>query len=212
MRTVWWQGIDDPDRIDRASISIDERVSTPFVAEGVSNTSDYRLNWQLDTGPGYLTRRLLVSIASASGLRSLDLRRDEHGRWTTHGEEGAATIEAVAGADDCDLGLCPVTNSMPMLRSVLPRKGTTVDAPGPEHQFLMAWVEVPSLRVLASGQLYRLISASADRFVVRYTSQQRDFTADLLVDPDGVVVDYPQLARRIPIRDESRREPQPPVP
>lgn len=199
MRTVWWQGIDDPRRIDRASITIDERTSAPFVAEGVSKTSDYRLDWQLDTGPGYLTRRLLVSIAGTSATRTLDLLRDENGCWTSHTDEGAATvIDAVAGADDCDLGLCPVTNSMPMLRSILPGVGSTVDTPGPEHRFLMAWVEVPTLRVLPSIQLYRLISSSPDGFVVRYTSQQRDFTADLLVDPDGVVIDYPQLATRIP--------------
>jgi hypothetical protein len=33
--------------------------------------------------------------------------------------------------------------------------------------------------------------------VVRYRSETRDFMADLTVDEDGLVVDYPRLARRV---------------
>jgi hypothetical protein len=35
---------------------------------------------------------------------------------------------------------------------------------------------------------------------VRYQSASRDFTADLTVDPDGIVIDYPRLAKRIRTR------------
>lgn len=197
-KTVWWQGVDDPRRIDRASFVIDPRSSEPLAAEGESRTPDYHLTWQLDTGEGYLTRRLQVSLEGSDGTRRLDLRRDENAVWTADSGAGPSIVEAVAGADDCDLGLCPATNSMPMLRSILPPAGTVTDEQGPEHRFLMAWVHVPSLQVLPSGQLYRLLSSSADGFRVRYTGEHRDFTGELTVDADGVVIDYQQLARRIP--------------
>lgn len=51
---------------------------------------------------------------------------------------------------------------------------------------------MPSLAVIASPQIYTGI----DTEHVRYTSGTRDFTADLTVDEDGVVIDYPQLAER----------------
>jgi uncharacterized protein len=67
----------------------------------------------------------------------------------------------------------------------------------PETRLLMAWVDVPSLAVLASRQLY----ASADPSLqvgheVDYFSEDRGFHARLSVEPDGLVLDYPQLARR----------------
>ncbi len=67
-------------------------------------------------------------------------------------------------------------------------------------RLVMAWVEMPSLRVLRSDQVYAArspLDAATGRAVVRYTSASRDFTADLTVDADGLVVDYPRLARRV---------------
>lgn len=61
---------------------------------------------------------------------------------------------------------------------------------------VMAWVEMPTLRVIRSDQLYASGSANAP-LTVRYASHSRDFQAELTVDSDGVVVDYPHLARRV---------------
>ena len=66
----------------------------------------------------------------------------------------------------------------------------------PETTLVMAWVEVPSLRVIRSDQVY----ASSTPGRVRYRSYSRDFQAELTVDPDGIVIDYPGLARRLATR------------
>jgi len=63
----------------------------------------------------------------------------------------------------------------------------------PETPLVMAWVEVPSLRVLRSEQVY----ASGGAGAVRYANGSRDFAAELRVDGDGMVVEYPTLARRV---------------
>jgi hypothetical protein len=62
-----------------------------------------------------------------------------------------------------------------------------------EVPLVMAWVDVPSLRVIRSDQVY----GSAGQGRVRYLSYSRDFHAELTVDDDGVIIDYPGLARRI---------------
>ncbi|MBC9724277.1 putative glycolipid-binding domain-containing protein [Streptomyces sp. TRM68367] len=140
----------------------------------------YWISYELDTAGDWVTRRLYVTAESASGTRTLDLRHDGSGGWTADGEP----LAEVRGALDCDLGLCPLTNTMPVLRHGLHR------APG-EREFLMAWVSVPDLTVRPSRQTYTHLGPGR----VRYASG--DFRSDLEFDEDGCVVDYPHLAMRL---------------
>ncbi|MFC9162043.1 putative glycolipid-binding domain-containing protein [Streptomyces fungicidicus] len=140
----------------------------------------YWITYELVTGAGFVTRRLRVTAEDASGSRSLDLRHDVRGGWTADGER----LDGLDGALDCDLGLCPLTNTMPVLRHGLHR------ATG-EREFLMAWVSVPDLAVRPSRQTYTHLGPRR----VRYASG--DFRSDLALDEDGFVVDYPRLARRL---------------
>ncbi|MFI9825318.1 putative glycolipid-binding domain-containing protein [Streptomyces sp. NPDC052013] len=139
----------------------------------------YWITYELETTDGFVTRRLAVTADDASGTRTLDLRHDGRGGWTAGGEP----LPAVAGALDCDLGLCPLTNTMPVLRHGLHR------ALG-EREFLMAWVAVPGLDVRPSRQTYTHVAPGRVRFA------SGDFSSELEVDAEGLVVDYPRLARR----------------
>ncbi|MET9835499.1 putative glycolipid-binding domain-containing protein [Streptomyces sp. NPDC006385] len=140
----------------------------------------YWIAYELDTADGFVTRRLYVTAESADGTRTLDLRHDGAGRWAANGER----LPDVDGALDCDLGLCPLTNTMPVLRHGLQL------VPG-EREFLMAWVSVPDLTVLSSRQTYRHLGRGRIRFV------SGDFRSDIEFDDEGFVVDYPGLATRL---------------
>ncbi|NUP15114.1 MAG: putative glycolipid-binding domain-containing protein [Streptomyces sp.] len=140
----------------------------------------YWVSYELDTGARFVTRRLSVRVESAGGVRALDLRHDGAGRWTANGER----LPDADGALDCDLGLCPLTNTMPVLRHGLHR------APG-ERELLMAWVPVPALALLPSRQTYTHLERGRIRFV------SGDFRSDIEFDDDGFVVDYPSLATRL---------------
>jgi uncharacterized protein len=177
-RTIGWQGIDDEDRYDLAGVRLDRDRLT---ATGTSRTPHYHLQYTLRTGSEWVTRSLHVQIAGRGWHRELALAREPDGRWRSEGRAAGipATVDglpftiegsdwsatdgtlpgivdepSLEGADDCDLGLCPITNTMPMLRAVLPRAGAPGPQPGPEVEFVMAWVEVPSLRVIRSDQIY----------------------------------------------------------
>jgi uncharacterized protein len=138
----------------------------------------YRADYQLTTGDGWVTERLQVTCADASGSRELDLRRDADGRWTANGE----AQPQLEGALDCDLAFSPLTNFMPARR--------LGDEPV-DH--VMAFVSVPDLAVTRSPQRYEPIDARR----VRYVSLDSDFTVELELDEDGVVVRYPRLAERV---------------
>ncbi|MFE2139558.1 putative glycolipid-binding domain-containing protein [Streptomyces sp. NPDC059466] len=146
----------------------------------------YWIFYELDTVDGFVTRRLGVSAETASGTRTLDLRHDGEGRWTADGE----WLPDLGGALDCDLGLCPLTNSLPVLRHGLHL------APG-EREFLMARVSVPDLAVRASQQTYTHLGPGGGGGRVRFSSG--DHRSDLEFDADGLVVDYPRMARRLAV-------------
>jgi hypothetical protein len=61
----------------------------------------------------------------------------------------------------------------------------------------VAWVVLPELIVEPVRQEYTLLSRDADGARWRFRSPDSDFTADLAVDRDSLVLDYPNLARRI---------------
>ncbi|MGW2620095.1 putative glycolipid-binding domain-containing protein [Streptomyces sp. NPDC001500] len=145
----------------------------------------YWVSYELDTADDFVTRRLRVTVETAERTRSLDLLHDGRGGWTADGQRLSGFGEAL----DCDLGLCPLTNTMPVLRHGLHRR------PG-ERRFLMAWVSVPALTVRPSWQTYTHLGAHArGGSVVRFASGS--FRSDIAFDPDGYVLDYPGLATRL---------------
>ncbi|MEU9304546.1 putative glycolipid-binding domain-containing protein [Streptomyces sp. NPDC048269] len=142
----------------------------------------YWVTYSLETHDAYVTSRLHVTVETAASTRTLDLRNGA-GRWTADGEYRPD----LDGAMDCDLGLCPLTNTMPVLRHGLHRQPGT--AP---HHFLMAWVSVPGLEVSANRQTYTHLARTEHGARIRYGSG--DFRSDVEFDDDGLVLDYPLLA------------------
>ncbi|WP_051832218.1 putative glycolipid-binding domain-containing protein [Streptomyces katrae] len=141
----------------------------------------YWVGYRLETGPRFVTRSLHVSVEGPGhAKRELVLCRDDDGRWTVDGQARAE----FDGALDCDLGLCPLTNTMPVRRHGLHLAGEQA----PEQQFLMAWVAVPELTVTPSTQTYTPLGGHR----VRYSSE--GFRSDVEFDSTGLVLDYPGLA------------------
>jgi uncharacterized protein len=160
--------------------------------------SPHELRYTLATTTELVTRRLVVAATGVGWTRSLDLRRRDDGSWTCAGR-ASGTLDApipgceaseLHGALDCDLGLSPLTNTMPVLRHGLLE-------PGPPVELLMAWVSVPDLRVHSSRQRYEFVRQDGERRMVRYGGGERGPSYDIAFDGDGLVIDYPGLARRV---------------
>jgi hypothetical protein len=171
-----------------------------FTAAGVQLGVDpvpYRLDYRLETSAGWVTSTLDVTVVGTGWRRSLHLERGTDGVWSArHDTEGQSPLpdpgfdaDALTGALDCDLGLSPLTNTMPILRLGLHRSGGSAD-------LIMAWVSVPDLDVQRSPQRYEHLRTTPEGAVVAFSSGS--FAADLTVDAGGFVLDYPGLARRVP--------------
>lgn len=190
-RTVLWAK-DDPYGSELADVTYsDGRLSCTGVALGVEGRRDtegepYRLEYQLETGADFVTTRLAVTIRGNGWTRSLDLRRTEWGAWSGEGVDP----DSLLGALDCDLALSPMTNTMPILRHRLREPGASVE-------IVTAWVSVPELTVTPSRQRYSFRERRGDRAVVHFELADGSFEEDIVVDADGLVVDYPGVAWRV---------------
>jgi hypothetical protein len=164
----------------------------------------YTCRYEIRTDPAWATAHLEVDVEGSGWARGVRLELAA-GRWraTTaergdldaaltaagHARAGLPGIEdpdLLYGVHDVDLSGSPLTNSLPIRRLDLLRA-----EPGVAHRLSVAWVLLPSLEVVQADQIYTRLADGG----VRYASET--FSADLTVDADGFVVDYPGLAGRI---------------
>jgi hypothetical protein len=87
-------------------------------------------------------------------------------------------------ADFFDLGWSPLFNSLPVIRDGLLEHG-------PPRDYVMRWVDVPSLEIQVSEQGYEPLGEGLVRF------RAGTFTADIRFDEAGLVVEYPGIATRL---------------
>jgi hypothetical protein len=173
------------------------RIGATGVAIG-SEPVPYRLDYTLETRRGFVTARLRITARGEGWRRKLDLRRSPSGVWGLDvSNEGATSLPppggdavALAGALDCDLGLSPLTNTMPVLRHDLLFGGGPVDC-------VVAWVAVPELTVVPYRQRYTHLRREGAGATVRFEDLDNPFEAEIVFDGDGLVVDYPELAYRL---------------
>jgi uncharacterized protein len=197
-RMLAWEGTDGW----RAELAEVELGTGGLLATGVQLGDDprpYRLDYRLDALDGFRTRRLEIELRSGEAQRSLDLRRDA-GVWswrrTVDGRPEAPSSpvdsEPLSEAEDCDLALSPLTNLMPIRRAGLSSGTGALD-------LVCAWVSVPDLTVRPYRQRYEHVRRESGGSTVRFIDRgpAAGFVADLALDTDGLVLDYPGIARRV---------------
>jgi hypothetical protein len=164
----------------------------------------YTCRYELYTDPGWATAHLDVTTEGAGWKRSVRLELAAR-RWRVvtaeqgnldatlsaagHARAGLPGIEdpdRLFGAYDVDLGGSPLTNTLPIRRLDLLKA-----EPNVSHRISAALVLVPSLEVVQADQIYTPLGDNR----IRYASET--FSADLTVDDDGFVVDYPGLSKLI---------------
>jgi hypothetical protein len=98
---------------------------------------------------------------------------------------GERSVElSLDDADFFDLGWSPLFNTLPVIKDGLLQSG-------PPRDYVMRWVDVPSLEVSRSEQRYEPLGNG----LVRFTAG--DFIAEIEFDDDGFVLNYPGIATRV---------------
>lgn len=145
-----------------------------------------RLSYLLECDASWQVRELTVKVTGAGLDRSLVLSADGAGHWLDAARRPRPDLDTCV---DIDISCTPLTNTLPIRR--------LSQAPGAVHDIRVAYISVPELDVRPARQRYTLLErlAGGDEAVYRYESDS--FRADLRVDGEGFVIDYPGLWARV---------------
>ncbi|MBY4899202.1 putative glycolipid-binding domain-containing protein [Cupriavidus sp. AU9028] len=171
------------------------------------------LAYRLDCGPRWAFRQLRACTVYLGRTRTLSLWRDDEG-W----HDAAGRREDLAAARFIDIMATPITNTLPVAEEEW--------SAGVGREFTMAYVRLPELQVRPVRQRYTLLANDADgtrRFryetlggtasdgqagagqgsgaaaaAAEYHDQDSGFSAEIVVDANGLVLYYPPYWRRMP--------------
>ena len=184
-RTICWAPIWNKDRegVGLEHLLLAERLADSVVLAFDEEHGAFRLTYRLTWDESWRLRDAALVVATERSTRSLSLQTDGRGRWR-HGD--GRVINELDGCMDVDIWPTPFTNSFPIRREPM--------AVGERRQFHMAWIFAPDLTVHPQPQAYTRL---ADRLYLFENLDGSGFRAELPVDEDCIVVDYPDLFRRV---------------
>jgi hypothetical protein len=153
------------------------------VVVAVHEGAPMRATYHIDCDAYWSTREAQISVMLGDATTALTLVVAAGQRWLVADK----TIDAVEGCADVDLGVSPVTNTLPIRRLNL--------SVGEDAVVAAAWVRFPALTVSPLRQRYTRLAENR----YRYDSLESGFTAELVVDEHGLVVEYGNIWRRIAV-------------
>lgn len=184
-RTICWTPIWNK---AREGVGLEHLLLTEHAADSVVLAFDeqhdpFRLTYRLTWDESWRLRDANMVVTTDRFTRSMTLKTDGRGHWRDG--DGRAITE-LDGCIDIDIWPTPFTNSFPIRREPM--------AVGERRQFHVAWVSAPELTVHPQPQAYTRL---ADRLYLFENLDGSGFRAELPTDEDGIVLDYPELFRRV---------------
>jgi hypothetical protein len=157
-----------------------QRIVADSVVIGDRAGVSYGARYRVICDAAWVTRSL--DIETTAG-RALHIRSDGAGHWLDVDNHPLPHLD---GCIDIDLAASPFTNTLPIRRAGLKPRGRA-------KEFRMAYVPFDTLVPNVDAQRYRCLETG----LYRYEAVDGSFVAELTVDDDGLVVDYPPLFRRV---------------
>ena len=164
-----------------------------YVADGLylgrnEDSPPCRVHYVIHINPAWEMRAATVSLLSGSqSPAGVSLSVDENCAWRDANGEPLADL---AGCHEIDLFCSPFTNSLAIRRLGLAR--------GESAEISIVYLDLPDMRLRPLRQRYSCIEPfGPDGGQYRYEALFRSQTAELSVDSDGVVTDFPGSFKRV---------------
>jgi uncharacterized protein len=154
-----------------------ETVASGIIV-GADEDSCYGLTYDLVVDEAWRVREARLRTTAGHALH---LESDGQGTWRADSQPRPD----LEGCIDIDIEATPLTNTLPIRRLSLGRgRSAAID---------VAYIRVPSLAVEVGRQRYTALEPGS---LYRFESLDSGFRADLPVDHEGFVMNYPRLFRR----------------
>ena len=183
-REVMWDPWEGPGLEQLRLAASGSGVVAHGVVIGLEAGRPFRIGYEVHCDGRWRVRNVRVA-APDSERPVLELLADGDGRWKRRGGEPVPELE---GCIDVDISATPFTNTLPIRRLGL--------EPGESEELVVTYIRVPELMVGPERQRYGCLEGRANGGLYRFEALPSGFTAELPVDADGLVIDYPGLFRR----------------
>lgn len=145
-----------------------EMHSSGWILHGRLQLEGVAIEYRVEVDRDWNTREVSVQTPEQNILESV-----RAGEWS---------LEHLQGCIDVDLAFTPSTNTLPIRRLKL--------QVGESAPVRAAWLRYPELRWEILNQEYRRVGEN------KYAYRSPNFAADLTVDREGLIRDYPGLWKR----------------
>lgn len=184
---VLWMPYAEPG-LEHLHLQQSERGSiVDSVVIGVQRKIPFRIGYMLLIDHAWRVRECSLYLFGKE-KQEIKLRADGEGHWT---DAAGQPLPEFDGCIDVDIAITPFTNTLPIRRLAL--------SSGQSANLRVVYIAAPDMQVRVMEQRYTCLDAHADGGHYRYESLASGFTRDLPVDDQGLVLDYPDIWKRVEI-------------
>ncbi|NOK63710.1 MAG: putative glycolipid-binding domain-containing protein [Chloroflexi bacterium AL-W] len=152
---------------------------------GIADGNPFRLHYTVQCDPDFQLHTAQLDVHTSS-KQSLSLTRTHTGKWTN---ADGQVLTDLQGCSEIDIQVSPFTNTLPIRRLAL--------QPGQSADIQVAYIALPTLAVRAESQRYTFLDQTTTLCRYRYEGLASGFTAEIYVDHDGLITEYPDLFTRV---------------
>ncbi|MET0461739.1 MAG: putative glycolipid-binding domain-containing protein [Chitinophagaceae bacterium] len=140
----------------------------------------YKVDYAIKVNNEWETKELNIKARHSDREEEILLVKNSEDDWMMNNEK----VYTFTGCIDVDIALTPFTNTLPVNRLKLHE--------GEEQIISVIYVDLLNWDVKPVKQLYRRAAEN----IYHYENIPNNFEADIMVDKQGVVIDYPGLFNR----------------
>jgi uncharacterized protein len=185
IRSVFWRPLDEIGLEHLLLAILPDRIEADgMIVQTKAGRGAFRARYRIEAAGDWTMRSCEIRLEEpAAAERRLSLQVDAEGSWRdiVSGQE----LPALSGCREVDIQVSPFTNSLPIGRL---RLGS-----GQSAEIRAAYITVPELTLAPAPQRYTRLGP--DRY--RYEGLGTGFAAEIALDGDGLVLDYPGIFQRV---------------
>lgn len=162
------------------------KVEGNITGQGIGKL--FHVKYSLDINNNWEIQSFRIDFISDTSFY-IELQKNAAGEWVTGENEVRADLK---GCTDIDISLTPFTNTLPIKRLDLPV--------GASKDICVVYIDLPENGLKPAKQQYTNLGNG----IYKYESLETGFTANLKIDKDGFVTDYPGIWHRVTAEDENQ--------
>jgi hypothetical protein len=151
------------------------------VINGVVEDQPTYCAYKIRTDKNWNTLEFLIYTWLGWEEHSITMKKNLSGIWERNGREANSFSECT----DIDITLTPFTNTLPIKRMSFEI--------GETKTITVIYIDIAKQTIEPAMQIYTRLSQN----VYRFETASGDFSAEITVDEDGFVTDYPTLFNRL---------------